>query len=159
MRKKIILISTIISDAFMALIGVLATIGFIELLNVIISIYMGEYVRIDGGDLSFIVKGYIEVAVLGYGMGWIFIICNRVANDDKKDPVQKTKIIINSTWIISIIIITIYTILTLDLVGALIMIILSVVLFGGALLLVYLWDRIVINEINNKIKENNEKKD
>ena len=43
---------------------------------VIISICMGQYVRIDGGNLQLIIEDYISLGLYGYGLAWIFIYCN-----------------------------------------------------------------------------------
>ena len=159
MKKKIMCIFTIICDAFLATFGALAAIGFMELITVIISICIGEYVRLDEGNLSLIIEDYIVIGILGYGMGYGWIICNKVGTDDKKDPIQKTRSIINSFWIIVTILISIYAIVISDFRGTLMMLLISLILFGGALILLNLWDRIIIKEINKKIKENQNKED
>lgn len=148
-----------ISDLINALIGIPIGIGILELFNFTISIMMGEYVRIDGGNLELIIHDYTLSGIMGVFMAWIFIICNKIDKDENKDPVQKTKGMISSSWMIISILIIVYALLTSELLMAVEALAGVTIFFGGALLLVYVYDKKVIKQINSKIKENQNKKD
>ena len=157
--KKLIVITKFISNAINALIGVLAAIGFLEIINVIISICIGQYVRMDGGNLEEVLENYITFGLYGYAMAWIFIYCNKISKDENKDIVQKTKKVIIVTWVILLIVDFIYGILLSDFRGALYLNVMYSCMFGLVLLVLYVCDKKEIKEINDKIKENKEKKD
>lgn len=143
-----------ISDALNALVGSLATIGFMEVMNVIISYCLGTYVRMDEFNLGVIIKDYISAGIYGYGFAWIFIYCNKISKDDNKDIIEKTKKVIIFTWIIFVAINVICGIILSDYIMALQISIIFSAMFGFALLLLYLYDKKVIDKINEKIKEN-----
>jgi len=156
--KKVIKVMEFISSAINALLGSLASIGFIEVINVIISICMGQYVRMDGGNLELIIEDYIALGLYGYGLAWIFIYCNKLNKDENKDIIQRSKEVIIVSWIIIVLINFICGILLSDFIEALMMNIMYSAMFGFALFILYIWDVKVINKINDKIKENKDKK-
>lgn len=151
MRKWV----SLFKDAVKALVGTFAIIGFMEVLNVIISVVVGQYIRIDEGVLENVINDYIFYGELGYGITWIVICYNRIQKDINKDVVQKTKSLVIQTWIILVIITLIVGILTLNLKLTIFGITSYSAIFGLALLILYLIDKKLINEINKKIKEQN----
>ena len=148
-----------ISDLITALIGIPIGIGILELFIFTISIIIGQYIRMDCGNLELVIQSYIEAGIFGYGMVWLFIIFNRVIADKEKDHINQTKTIIKASWIIITILALIEGIVSLDLMGALMIASAFSMLFGGALLLVYAYDKKIIKKINKKIKENQNKED
>lgn len=146
-------IAVFFKDAIKALVGAFAMIGFMEVINVIISSMMGQYVRIDGGIIDNIVENYISYGALGYAIAWMLICYNKIIKDDNKDILQKTKSCIIQAWIIATIMTLISGILTLNLEWIIIGIISYFVMFGFSLLVLYIIDKKSINEINKKIKE------
>ena len=157
--KKVKGIVKFVSNSINALIGSLSAIGFIEVVNLIISICLGEYVRIDGGSLQKVLEMYMFLGLYGYGYAWIIIFAKKISENKEKDIMQKTKEIIIIIWGILFILNIISGIILSDLLEALRFNLMYSVMFGGALLFLYLYDKIIINKINNKIKENVKKED
>ena len=157
--KKLLLLVNFIKDAINALLGSLVAIGFVEIINLIISIYIGEYVRIDGGNLNKVLEMYIFLGIYGYALACIMIFAKKLSKNNDKDIMQKSKKIIIVVWVTMVVANLISGIVLSDLLEALRLSLMYSVMFGLSLLFLYMYDKIVINKINKKIKENKENKD
>lgn len=135
-----------------SLIGVPLAIFFYELLNLTISILMEQYVRVDLFNLRDVINNYITLAFTGYLFA---IIYNYLQLE--KDPVKVTKKGITVTGIVfacmtaGIIADDVYLGL---LVGSMFALLMCAITF-----IIFLFNRKEIENINSKIKENQEKKD
>lgn len=153
-----------INDAVKALIGIPTTIGFIEIINLISSIVVGQYVRLDGGDLRIIIEDYMGYAAWGYALSLMILIMHRIIKDENIDIIKKSELMMISSYLIISTVLSIGNIINniylkntihlLDIFGAFLT---FGLVFAPSLLIVYLWDKKVINKINNKIKENEKK--
>jgi len=130
-------------DAIKALIGIPTLIGFYEILNIIISITLGEYVRLDEGILQYVIEDAVSAGIMGYGMALGIFSWKRIFNDDKKDEIQKTKSLILYFWIITMIVSVLNGIILSDIKMLLILAVSFTVVFGIATLAIYLWEYIV----------------
>jgi len=144
-----------IGDAIKALTGSLVIIGTIEVIYLIASLMIGEYVREDGGVLEEVVYNYITYAIFGYGLAWIIILAKKIEKDEKNDVIQKTKNMVLVFEIVSVITTILIGIHTQDLKTTLLMILSFSILFIIAFLVIHLIDKKIINKINDKIKDQN----
>lgn len=152
--KKVLLF---LEDAVKATIGIPILIGYGEILNLIISLVIGKYVRIDEGILQNVVEDYITAGLMGFGLALGFFTWSRTIKDENKDTIQKSKSLILYIWVIAVIVTIINGILLADYEMILILTLSYSVMFGVALLAIYIWDKAMIKKINKKIKENERK--
>jgi hypothetical protein len=157
--KKILVVFNFVKDAVNALLGSLVAIGFIEVINLIISIYIGEYVRIDGGSLEKVLEMYMFLGLYGYALSCVMIFTKKISKNNDKDIMQKTKEIIIVVWITMFILNIISGIILSELSETLRLNLMYSAMFGGSLLFIYMYDKIVINRINKQIKENIKEED
>ena len=141
-----------INDNIKALTFSLGMIAFYELFNLIVSIGMGYYVRIEGGTLENIIRNYIEVAVIGFGFGWIRIIFFRIQQDNEMSVVQGIKKIIIYSWIIICLVCITCCVLLGEYKKMMLIIVGYTLAWGFTLFVVYVLDKRMINKINKKIK-------
>ena len=135
-----------LNDAFKALIGIPTLIGFYEILNIAISVMYGEYVRLDGGVLQYVLEDAISAGIMGYGLALGCFSWGRILNDKEKDEIQKTKGIILYFWIISTIVLILNAIVSADLTMLLALGFTFTIVFALATLFVYVWEYLVVNK-------------
>lgn len=146
-------IGVFIQDLLKSVYGAFILIGIYEIFNLIISLKIGQYVRIDGGVLDDIINTYFALGLIGIGMALLFIKLEKINKDNDIDTVQKCKTLLIKAWEISVAIV----ILLGNLEDMLIMIPALSTMFGFTLLVLYIIDKKNIKEINRRIKENKTK--
>ena len=144
-------ISLFLKDAVKALIGIPTLIGFYEILNLIISVIIGEYVRIDGGVLETVIQDAIGAGTMGYGLAFGIFSWNRIFNDNEKDGIQKSKSLILYFWIIVLIVLGLNAIILKDIEMLLVLGSIFTIVYGLATLVIYLWEHLIVD---NKKSEN-----
>ncbi len=144
--KKIIVFFKDSLKAFIGSLAILGVYGFI----IILSLKLDNL--IPNEILSLILKDYIAIFILSFAMSLFYVKFKKIVNDKEKDVVEKTKNIVSTAWLITAIASILICITTEIFEGLLLLISLSI-LYGFALLIVYLIDRKSINQINKKIKE------
>lgn len=142
-------LSLFLKDAIQAIIGIPILIGLYEILNLIISVMMGEYVRIDGGVLQNVIEDAVNVGLMGYGLAFGFFSWRRIFNDKEKDEIQKSKSLILYFWIILIIVTILDGIILANFTMTLVLGGSFTILFALTTLVIYLWEY----KIDNKKKE------
>ena len=141
----------IIKFVYIFIIGGLIGIAIYELLNLVISLNIGEYVRIDSGVIQNIIKAYILSAITGGEFAMTYRIAKNIAKDEYLSLSQKIKQMeINILACVCVISLTICVLL--DKITILITLIITyVVVWGIAFGVEYVIDRININKINKII--------
>lgn len=142
-------LSLFLKDAIKAIIGIPILIGWYEILNLVISVMMGEYVRLDGGVLQTVIEDAVSAGLMGYGLAFGFFSWKRIFNDKEKDEIQKSKSLILYFWIISIIVTILDGIILADFTMTLVLGGSFTIVFALATLVIYLWEY----SVNNKKKE------
>ena len=140
-----------------SLIGIPIAIFLYELLNLVISIILQKYVRIDGGILQEVIYEYLFYGILGYGLSIMLFYINSLK--EEKDTIKKTKKVIEIYGIVFIVIFLLISFLENDLILGLIIISAMCLVICFCLFIVFLFDKKDVNNINKKIKENEEKRE
>lgn len=140
-----------------SLIGIPIAIFLYELLNLVISIILQQYVRIDGGILQEVIYEYLFYGILGCGLSVMLFYINSLK--EEKDAIKKTKKVIEVYGIVFIVMFLLISFLENDLILGLIIISATSLLICLCLFIIFLFDKKDVNRINKKIKENEEKKD
>jgi len=143
-----------------SLIGIPVAIFLYEILNLIISIIMKQYVKIDEFNLHQLIIDYIEYGLIGYGLAFIMKYMEYFIKKSDKNEIQKTKELVTVFGVVIIIIILVNSIIETDMmIIGLAMIAMISLLMCVLLFIIFLFDKKEVNNINKKIKENQEKKD
>lgn len=135
-----------------SLIGIPISIFLYELLNLVISIILQQYVRIDGGILDEVIKEYLFWGILGYGLRIMCLYINSLK--EEKDIIKKTRKVIEVFGIVFILMFLVISILDNDFILGLIIIPAMCLVICLCLFIIFLFDKKDINNINKKIKEN-----
>lgn len=139
-----------------SLIAIPISIFLYELLNLVISIILQQYVRIDGGILQEVIHEYLFYGILGYGLSIMLFYIDSLK---EKDTIKKTKKVIEVFGIVFTIMFLLISFLDNDIILGLIIISVMCLVICLCLFIVFLFDKKDVNNINKKIKENEEKKD
>lgn len=140
-------------------VGIPVAICIYELFNLTISIIMDQYVKIDGFNLQRLIKDYIEYSVVGYGWAFIMNYMEYNIKNSNKNEIEKSRSIVNVFGLVLTLIILIGSIMENDILFGLLTIAMISLVACLLLFILFLFDKKDVNNINNKIKENEKKKD
>lgn len=138
-----------------SLIGIPIIIFLYELLNLVISIILQQYVRIDGGILQDVIREYLFCEILGYGLGVIIFYINSLK--EERDTINKTKKVIEVLGIVLMLMFLAISFLDNDIVMGLIIMASICLLILLCLFIIFLFDKKDVNNINKKIRQKEEK--
>lgn len=150
MKEKIL-------NLFRALWGVSAVIFLYEVLNLIISIQIGRYVRIDNSNLNEVIQNYISYAIFGYAMALLIIKTKEISRDESKNAIEKTKKTLSVFLIIFTLLFIAEGIILNDILASVIIIAIMSLVVLTLLFIVFLIDKKDVKAINKKLEEENKK--
>lgn len=135
-----------------SLIGIPIAIFLYELLNLVISITLQQYVRIDGGILQEVIYEYLFYGILGYGLS---VMCFYVDSlKYEKDTVNKTRKVIEVFGVVFVIMFLLISFLENDFVFGPLIVLAICLMVCICLFIIFIFDKKDVDNINKKIKGN-----
>ena len=137
-----------------SLVGVPVAIFLYELFNLTISIIMKQYVKVDGFNLQRLIYDYIEFGIAGYGYAFILNYIEYSVKNSEKNTIKRSESIVNVFGTVIILVILIGSIIEKEIISGLLVIAMISLLVMSLLFILFLFDKKEVNNINNRIKEN-----
>ena len=139
--------------------GIPIAIFIYEMFNLVLSIEVGQYVKIDGFNLNRLITDYIEYGFIGFAITFVANYLKYNIKDSNKNGIQRSKSIVNLLATIMILIILVSSAIEGEIaiglvINSMISLIVCLILF-----VIFLFDKKDVKEINKKIQEKQDKRD
>ena len=134
--------------------GIPIAIFIYEMFNLVLSIEVGQYVKIDGFNLNRLITDYIEYGFIGFTITFVANYLRYNIKDSDKNGVQRSKSIVNILAIVMMLIILVSSAIEGEIALGLIINSMISLLVCLMLFVIFLFDKKDVNNINKKIKEN-----
>ena len=140
-------------------VGIPVAIFIYEMFNLVLSLEMEQYVKIDGFNLNRLITDYIEYGFIGFVITFVANYLRYNIKDLDKNGIQRSKSIVNVLTIAIMLIILVSTVIEGQIVVGLLINVMISLLVCIMLFIIYLFDKKDVKKINKKIQLYKEERD